>query len=93
MQKVFYSISLLHSKWDGVIKVFLCCLLWFFAVSAAYGSIKVTGLVKDASGSPVPGVNVVEKGTKNGVMTDIDGRYSINVRDENSYGRYVARAD
>lgn len=84
MQKVFYSISLLHSKWDGVIKVFLCCLLWSFAVSAAYGSIKVTGLVKDASGSPVPGVNVVEKGTKNGVMTDIDGRYSINVRDENS---------
>lgn len=39
----------------------------------------VTGLVTDASGTPIAGVNVVEKGTTNGVVTDFDGKYSIAV--------------
>jgi len=39
----------------------------------------VTGLVTDASGAPIAGVNVVEKGTTNGVVTDFDGKYSIAV--------------
>ncbi len=38
------------------------------------------GTVKDASGSPLIGVNVVEKGTTNGTITDIDGGFSINVK-------------
>jgi TonB-linked SusC/RagA family outer membrane protein len=41
---------------------------------------KVTGTVSDAQG-PVIGATVVEKGnTSNGVITDIDGNYSINVK-------------
>ena len=36
----------------------------------------VTGVVSDASGS-LPGANVIVKGTKKGVQTDIDGKYSI----------------
>lgn len=39
----------------------------------------VTGLVSDANGAPLPGVNVVEKGTINGASTDFDGNYSISV--------------
>lgn len=40
----------------------------------------VTGVVTlDEDGQPVPGVNVLEKGTSNGTITDIDGKYSINV--------------
>lgn len=42
-------------------------------------TIKVTGVVKDSSGEPLPGVNVVVKGTTNGVITDIDGRFQLNV--------------
>ena len=38
---------------------------------------KVTGLVVDESNSPIPGVNVVVKGTTNGVITNGDGSYSI----------------
>ena len=40
---------------------------------------KVQGTVTDNFGEPVAGVNIVEKGTTNGTMTDIDGNYSLNV--------------
>ncbi|HEX9601169.1 MAG TPA: carboxypeptidase-like regulatory domain-containing protein, partial [Mariniflexile sp.] len=39
----------------------------------------VTGIVVDFSGVPIPGVNVIEKGTNNGVVTDFDGKYSLTV--------------
>lgn len=39
----------------------------------------VSGTVSDNSGSPLPGVNVVEKGTSNGTSTDFDGNYTIEV--------------
>ena len=39
----------------------------------------VTGLVVDAAGEPVIGASVVEKGTTNGIMTDIDGKFTLNV--------------
>jgi TonB-linked SusC/RagA family outer membrane protein len=39
----------------------------------------VTGLVSDDSGIPLPGASVVEQGTSNGVSTDFDGNYSIEV--------------
>jgi TonB-linked SusC/RagA family outer membrane protein len=37
----------------------------------------VTGSVIDYAGVGLPGVNVIEKGTKNGVVTDMDGHYAI----------------
>ncbi len=37
----------------------------------------VTGVVKDASGNPVIGAGVVEKGTTNGTVTNLDGQFSI----------------
>lgn len=41
---------------------------------------KITGVVKDINGDPVIGANVVDKGNNtNGVITDIDGQFSINV--------------
>ena len=39
----------------------------------------VTGKVSDESGASVPGVSVVVKGTTTGTVTDIDGKYSLNV--------------
>ena len=38
----------------------------------------VTGYVYDDSGLPLPGANVLLKGTSNGTQTDFDGRYAIN---------------
>lgn len=40
---------------------------------------KVTGKIVDASGQPLIGVTVMEKGTTNGAITDFDGNYSLNV--------------
>ncbi|WP_255419964.1 SusC/RagA family TonB-linked outer membrane protein [Parabacteroides sp. AM58-2XD] len=39
----------------------------------------ITGVVKDQNGDPVIGANVIEKGTTNGVITDIDGKFSLTV--------------
>lgn len=39
--------------------------------------VTITGIVTDANGEPVIGANVVEKGTTNGTITDIDGKYSL----------------
>ena len=40
---------------------------------------KISGKVVDAKGEPIIGVNVVEKGTSNGTVTDIDGNFSLSV--------------
>lgn len=39
----------------------------------------VSGVIVDETGMPLPGVNVLEKGTKNGTSTDFDGKYSFTV--------------
>lgn len=39
----------------------------------------VSGVVKDATGAPMPGVSVVVKGTTSGTTTDGDGTYSISM--------------
>lgn len=46
--------------------------------------IKVSGRVVDANNNPLLGVNVVEKGTTNGVMTGVDGTYTLTVASGNS---------
>ena len=56
----------------------LVCLL-FFASFGLYAQQTVSGVVTDDSGSPLPAVNVVVKGTATGVSTDFDGNYSITV--------------
>jgi len=44
---------------------------------ASYAQSTVKGTVKDANGEPIVGVSVIVKGTGTGVITDIDGNYSI----------------
>ncbi|TDN95020.1 TonB-linked SusC/RagA family outer membrane protein [Salegentibacter sp. 24] len=40
---------------------------------------EITGTVTDVNNIPLPGVTVREKGTNNGVQTDFDGNFSLNV--------------
>ena len=44
----------------------------------------VSGTVTDDKGVPLPGANIVEKGTTNGVQSNFDGEFSISVSDENA---------
>ena len=48
-------------------------------VSENQVSKRIKGCIKDSSGEPIVGANVVEKGTTNGAITDIDGNFSIEV--------------
>lgn len=43
---------------------------------------EVTGMVKDNQGNPLPGVNIIEKGTSNGTSTDMDGKYKIRINED-----------
>src|SRR6218665_1610565 len=54
------------------------------AAVARAESVLVSGKVTDETGAPMPGVNVLEKGTANGTVTDAHGKYSISVNDGNS---------
>ncbi|MRX65092.1 SusC/RagA family TonB-linked outer membrane protein [Maribacter luteus] len=57
--------------------------LLFVALLFIQGAIAqtVSGTVIDNYGTPVPSVNVIEKGTTNGTSTDFDGNYSLDVSD------------
>ncbi|MDR0845120.1 MAG: TonB-dependent receptor [Tannerella sp.] len=48
-------------------------------VAGQQSRVTVTGVVTDTRGESVIGVNVVEKGTANGIVTDMDGKFSLNV--------------
>ncbi len=48
--------------------------------TAAMAQNQVTGVIRDAQGEPLIGVSVVEAGTQNGVVTDVNGRYTLNVK-------------
>ncbi len=45
---------------------------------------QISGRVVDASGNPIPGVNILEKGTLNGAISDANGRYTMTVSSASS---------
>ncbi len=58
-------------------KVFSTFLLSMLCLIAFAQGHTVNGIVKDAAGEPMIGVNVMVKGTTNGTITDFDGKFSI----------------
>lgn len=61
-------------------KLLLACLLWVWLIPAAMAQQQVSGKVTDYStGEPLPGVNILVKGTTTGTISDIDGNYSMGV--------------
>ncbi|MDH6357931.1 TonB-dependent receptor [Parabacteroides sp. PF5-9] len=56
-------------------------LLFWLAIPLTFAQerINVSGTIVDEMNEPMIGVNVIEKGTTNGVMSDIDGKYSLSV--------------
>lgn len=66
----------MYSKCLGV-------LLLILLTMAAYAQKTVTGTVKDGSGSPVPAVSILIKGTERGVSSNSEGRFSISANQGN----------
>lgn len=58
---------------------FLFSVLMFVFGFAASAQVSVNGTVTDASGEPLIGVSVIQKGMTGGVSTDIDGKYAITL--------------
>ncbi len=52
-----------------------------FATTQQY---QISGIVTDASGIPMPGANILEKGTTNGAQTDFEGNFSMTVSGQNA---------
>lgn len=58
-------------------------LLFSFQLASAQSQ-QINGTITTADDDPVPGVNVVEKGTSNGTVADFDGNYSITLTGSNA---------
>lgn len=50
-----------------------------FGVTEQLQAITISGLVVDAAGEPIIGASVVEKGTTNGGITDLDGKFTLTI--------------
>ena len=71
------NLSLL-SRLGKLQRLFLVALFSVLAIGAAAQSKTVSGTVIDQTGEPVIGANVLVKGTTNGVITDLDGRFTLS---------------
>lgn len=60
-------------------KILLIFAMCFSLLGGAYAQQKVTGTVTGDDGLGIPGATVLERGTSNGTITNIDGEYTITV--------------
>ena len=74
MERILKSIEL--RSYTRIVLVF-AMVLFISTVSMAQNS--VSGTVVDKSGEGIPGVTVLEKGTTNGAVTDVNGAFTVNV--------------
>lgn len=66
-------------KRDYLWKVFLVLLMGCFDWAEGFAQqITINGIVKDTSGEPIIGANVIVKGTTNGTITDLDGNFQLS---------------
>lgn len=59
----------------------LSIVIHFSIAASAYSQHAVSGVVRDIAGEPIIGANIVEEGTTNGTVTDVDGYFSFTVSD------------
>lgn len=63
-----------------ILTLFLCMAL----ITSAFAQFSVRGTVSDTEGAPVMGATVLEKGTTNGTITDLNGKYSLQVKNSSA---------
>ena len=62
------------------VKLFLACLLAVLTTVLYAQNRQISGTVTDTNGDPVPGASVIVEGTTTGAVTDLNGNYTVNVR-------------
>ena len=68
----------------------------FVGLPAIMAQVKVSGQVVDEQGEPLMAVSILEKGTTNGIITDLDGNFELSVKDNGavlviSYVGYITQ--
>ena len=64
---------------SGARKILLALMMFLTSASMVFAQKTITGTVKGADQAPLPGVSVVVKGTTTGTLTDINGKYSLQI--------------
>ncbi len=71
---------MLKTKFFRLIATAVLLCLPFLAGAQRGGNVTTNGTVVDQAGLPVIGASVIEAGTTNGVVTDLDGKFSLSVK-------------
>jgi TonB-linked SusC/RagA family outer membrane protein len=69
-------------KRHGIVSGFVLMLVFLFSsftASNLQAQERISGVVKDAAGIPLPGVSILQKATTRGAVSDFDGNYSIEL--------------
>jgi len=64
------------------IKIIGLLAILFLTTSSIFAQKKITGQVTDVTGKTLPGVSVIAKGTSQATITDLDGKYSLDITDD-----------
>jgi TonB-linked SusC/RagA family outer membrane protein len=93
LKTIIFKIS---TKMNKLNHFYLILFSLLFSANTLFAQeMNVTGNVVDDAGEALPGVSIIEKGTTNGVVTDVDGNYSIKTKKGNilsfSYIGFVAQ--
>ncbi len=64
--------------------LFIAVTLFSFQLFASNLAIEVSGKISDEAGVGIPGVTILEKGTKNGTVTNVEGKFTLKVANTNS---------
>ncbi len=79
-QARIFNLSGLNMRKLIQLKIHLTFILMILISSVSIGQQRsVSGVVKDETGEPLPGATVLETGTNNGTVTDINGKYELSV--------------
>ena len=69
----------------------ICIFMFFFLFTPfvySQSRKQITGSVQDVQGNPLIGVSILETGTSNGTITDMNGTYSLNISSTNATLRF-----
>ena len=68
-------------RWSRALRLFLPAMMLIIASAATAQTTQVTGVVQDNTGEPLMGASGIEKGTSTGTATNLDGEFTLFVKD------------
>jgi len=73
-----------HGDFSIALRPFLLVVAFVLMLSSAYAQITVSGIITSEDQQPLIGATILVKGTSTGAVTDVDGKYTLQVSDQNA---------